>query len=47
MAVKTITSTDPEVVKNFGQEAELMKKFCHPNIVSLLGKNWLSPRITF
>ena len=39
VAVKTITSTDPEVVKNFRQEAELMKKFCHPNIVSLLGKS--------
>ena len=38
VAVKTITSTDPDVVKNFRQEAGLMKQFCHPNIVSLLGK---------
>ena len=38
MAVKTLTSTDPEVVRRFMEEAELMKKFCHPNIVSLLGE---------
>lgn len=38
VAVKTLTSRDPDVVKKFHEEAELMKKFSHPNIVSLLGK---------
>ena len=38
VAVKTLTSRDPEVVKKFYEEAELMKKFSHPNIISLLGK---------
>ena len=37
MAVKTLTSRDPEVIKKFMEEADLMKKFSHPNIVSLLG----------
>ena len=39
MAVKTLSTSDPEVVRKFMEEAELMKKFSHPNIVSLLGKN--------
>lgn len=43
VAVKTLSSTDPEVVTKFMEEAELMKKFSHPNIVSLLGKQ---PAIT-
>ena len=38
VAVKTLSSTDPEVVTKFMEEAELMKKFSHPNVVSLLGK---------
>lgn len=37
MAVKTLSSRDPEMVAKFMEEAELMKKFSHPNIVSLLG----------
>ena len=40
VAVKTLTSRDPDVIRKFRQEAELMKKFSHPNIVSLLGKNY-------
>ena len=38
MAVKTLSSSDHDVVKKFIEEAELMKQFSHPNIVSLLGK---------
>lgn len=38
VAVKTLSTTDPEIVKKFMEEAELMKIFSHPNIVSLLGK---------
>lgn len=38
VAVKTLSSSDRDVVKKFMEEAELMKKFSHPNIVSLLGK---------
>ena len=41
VAVKTLSSTDPAVVNKFMEEAELMKKFSHPNIVSLLGKQLL------
>ncbi len=37
VAVKTLTSRDPEVLAKFMEEANLMKKFSHPNIVSLLG----------
>ena len=37
MAVKTLSSRDPEMVAKFMDEAELMKRFSHPNIVSLLG----------
>ena len=38
MAVKTLNSKDPDVIQRFKEEAKLMKKFSHPNIVSLLGK---------
>ena len=38
VAVKTLTSTDHEVVRKFMEEVELMKQFTHPNIVSLLGE---------
>ncbi len=38
VAVKTLTSRDPTVLNQFREEAELMKKFSHPNIVSLLGE---------
>ncbi|MCG8625069.1 MAG: protein kinase [Proteobacteria bacterium] len=38
VAVKTLTSRDQDVIRKFHEEAELMKKFSHPNIVSLLGK---------
>ena len=38
VAVKTLTSRDPDVIKKFYEEADLMKKFSHANIVSLLGK---------
>ena len=37
VAVKTLTSRDTEVIRKFYEEADLMKKFSHPNIVSLLG----------
>lgn len=37
VAVKTLTSIDEEDIKKFLDEVDLMKKFCHPNIVSLLG----------
>ena len=37
VAVKTLTSQEPEVVQKFLEEAELMKKFSHPNIVAILG----------
>ena len=37
VAVKTLTSRDPDVVRKFYEEAELMKKFSHPKVVSLLG----------
>ena len=39
VAVKTLSSTDPVIVQKFGEEANLMKKFVHPNVVSLLGKS--------
>ena len=42
VAVKTLTSRDPEIINKFREEAELMKKFSHPNIVSLLGKLFLN-----
>ena len=38
MAVKTLSSTDPEDRKKFAEETELMKIFSHRNIVSLLGE---------
>ena len=38
VAVKTLTSQDPDVFRKFREEAELMKKFSHPNIISLLGE---------
>ena len=39
VAVKTLSSTDEREVEKFMEEVELMKRFCHPNIVSLLGVN--------
>ena len=38
VAVKTLTSRDPSVIAKFMEEADLMRKFSHPNIVSLLGR---------
>ena len=38
VAVKTLSSRDPNVIQRFIDEAELMKKFIHPNIVGLLGE---------
>ena len=38
VAVKTLSSRDPSVIQKFTDETDLMKKFTHPNIVSLLGK---------
>ena len=38
MAVKTLSSQEPAVVAKFLEEADLMKKFTHPNIVSILGR---------
>ena len=43
VAVKTLASIDEEEVRKFLEEADLMKKFCHPNIVSLLGELDLYP----
>ena len=37
VAVKTLTSRDPKDIQRFSEEMGLMKKFIHPNIVSLLG----------
>ena len=37
VAVKTLTSRDPKDVQKFSEEMDLMKKFIHPKIVSLLG----------
>jgi len=37
VAVKTLSSTNPSVVKKFNDEANLMKKLSHPNILSILG----------
>ena len=37
VAVKILSSTDPKLTRKFMEEAELMKRFSHPNIVSLLG----------
>ena len=37
VAVKTLNSRKQEDIQKFLQEAELMKKFYHPNIVSILG----------
>ena len=39
VAVKTLTSRDPSVISKFMEEADLMRKFVHANIVSLLGKD--------
>ena len=38
MAVKTLSFRAPNMLEKFIQETNLMKKFCHPNIVSLLGE---------
>ncbi len=38
VAVKTLSSTDPAVIKKFFDEANLMKKLSHPNIISILGQ---------
>ena len=38
VAVKTLSSRDPERLGKFLEEADIMKKFSHPNIVSLLGE---------
>ena len=37
VAVKTLTSRDPKDIERFSEEMSLMKKFIHPNIVSMLG----------
>ena len=39
VAVKTLSSTDEHDLHKFMEEIDLMKRFCHPNIVSLLGVN--------
>ena len=38
VAVKMLSSQEPEVVAKFLEEADLMKRFTHPNIVSILGR---------
>ena len=38
VAAKTLSSTDDDDIRKFHEEVGLMKRFCHPNIVSLLGK---------
>lgn len=42
VAVKTLNSRDPDKIHKFLEEAELMKKFSHPNIVSILGLKLLT-----
>ena len=37
VAVKTLTSRNPKDISRFSEEVQLMKRFIHPNIVSLLG----------
>ncbi|XP_065897243.1 tyrosine-protein kinase receptor-like isoform X2 [Dysidea avara] len=37
VAVKTLTSRNPKDISRFLEEVNLMKRFVHPNIVSLLG----------
>ena len=37
VAVKTLTSRDPKDIERFSEEMSLMKRFIHPNIVSMLG----------
>ena len=37
VAVKMLTRREPSVIARFMKEANLMMKFSHPNIVSLLG----------
>ena len=37
VAVKTLSSRKPEDLEKFEAEVELMKRFTHPKIVSLLG----------
>ena len=42
MAVKTLSRSRMKDIDKFMQEVELMKKFSHPNIVSLLGEcTWI------
>ena len=38
MAVKVLNSREEAEVRVFTEEAELLKRFSHPNIVSLLGE---------
>ena len=38
VAVKVLNSREEAEVRVFTEEAELLKRFSHPNIVSLLGK---------
>ena len=38
MAVKTLSHEKMKDIGKFMQEVDLMKKFSHPNIVSLLGE---------
>ena len=38
MAVKTLSHEKMKEIDKFMQEVDLMKKFSHPNIVSLLGE---------
>ena len=38
VAVKTLSSQQTTIVQKFLEEAELMKRFSHPNIVSILGR---------
>ena len=42
VAVKTLSSRATHMLEKFVQETNLMKKFCHPNIVSLLGNRFNS-----
>ena len=38
VAVKTLSSRQGKLLQKFRQEVDLMKKFSHPNIVTLLGE---------
>ena len=47
VAVKTLSNTDPTGSRRFLEEIDLMKTFCHPNIISLLGEGNFNTALHF